>query len=96
MIYERNKPYVVPEGTRPTKIVAAAILQNGKVWIGRRHAEIIPQLIEDSGEYVTHQQGFWTDDNRFVTRTVARAIAISAGQIEMEASNTTLLSEYLW
>ena len=77
------KEYEAPTESRSTRIVAAAILQNGRVWTGRRHFELIQQVKEDGGERVSQdQQGFWTDDDRFVMRTAALTVAIMHGQIE--------------
>lgn len=94
----RNVPYVAPEDTRPTRLVAAAVLQDDHVWTGIRHGWIIPIVFEDTGKSVYQdQQGFWTDDNRFVMRTAAQGIAWRHGQISKDfPHNKTLLSEYLW
>jgi len=77
--------------------VAAAILHNGRIWTGRRHAELISQIIQEyPDDHVYHdEQGFWTDDDRFVMRTAAAAIAVRYGQLPKDF-NKTLLSEYLW
>ncbi|UCG94500.1 MAG: hypothetical protein JSW13_01710 [Candidatus Aerophobus sp.] len=99
IVYLRGVDYKAPEGTEPTKIVAAAVLQDGKVWAGRRHFELIWQIKDDGGEYVSQdQQGFWTDDGRFVRRVAAMGIARESGQVvKGETINPReLFSEDLW
>lgn len=98
MIELRNEKYIDPEGTRPTKLVAAAILQDGRIWTGARHGNLIPQVIEDGGTRVTQdQQGFLTDDNRFVRRAAGMAIAIRYGQVvQGKTISRDLTSEDLW
>ena len=94
--HKRNEEYTPPSGSRPTRIVAAAVLQDGRVWTGERHGFIIPIVWTDTGKRVDQdQQGFWTDDGRFVTRTAARAIACRYGQLRTDFDKV-LLSEHLW
>jgi len=98
-IEKRNEPYEQPTGSEPTRIVAAAILQNGRVWTGKRHGLIIPIVFKDTGEKVTQdQQGFWTDDNRFVRRVAAMTIALEHGQVVKgkTINSRDLFSEDLW
>lgn len=94
----RNVPYTRPQDTRPTRIVRAAVLQDGHVWTGWRHYQLIHQIIKDTHKTVTQDmQGFWTDDNRFVRRVAAGPIAWKAGQLSDDyPHDKTLLSEYLW
>lgn len=82
----RNAPYTPPGAfVRPTRIVAACVLQDGRIWTGRRHAEIIPVVYKDTGKSVIQdEQGFWTDTGHFASRTAARAIAVRYGQISRE------------
>lgn len=66
------------------KIAAAAILERGRVWTGTRHHLIIRDIVEARGKeegYVSGEQGFVTDDGRFVEREEAAKIAFEAGQI---------------
>lgn len=66
------------------KIAAAAILERGQVWTGMRHHLIMRDIVKARGEaegYVGGEQGFVTDDGRFVGREEAAAIAFAAGQI---------------
>jgi hypothetical protein len=94
---KRNEPYMKPQGTRPTKVIASAILQDGHVWTGKRHPELIKQVMQDTGKYVSQdQQGFWTDDDRFVMRTAAAALARRYGQVGEEFKRRELLSEDVW
>ena len=65
----------------------------------RRHFELIQQVILDGGEKVLRdQQGFWTDDNRFVMRPAALTVAIRNGQITEDQliNKGVLTSEDLW
>ncbi len=66
------------------KIVAAAINEQGKVWTGRRHHQIILAIVVARGPSkgaVYGEQGFLVDDGRFVSREEAAKIAFEAGQI---------------
>lgn len=66
------------------KIVEAAILEGGRVWTGKRHHLIIRAIVADLGVDVipvTGEQGFVTDDGRFVGREEAAKIAFDAGQV---------------
>jgi hypothetical protein len=95
--YLRNIPYTKPQGTIPTKLVASAVLKNGRVWTGLRHAHAMRDAWDDGVGYISQDdQGFWTDDNRFVSRKAAEGIAIKAGQLSPDFNKHTLLSEYLW
>ena len=99
MIELRNIVYNAPQGkSRPTSLVASAVLVDGKVWTGKRHHTLIQQVAEDTDGYVRQdQQGFWTDDNRFVMRLAAKTVAIRNGQIkESDMKSKTLTSEDLW
>ena len=94
---KRNEEYVHP-GTHPNpgKLIAAAVLQNGKIWTGRRHSELIYQVSTDGGEYVTsRQQGFLAENGEFIMRRGAMEIAIKNGQVEPNFKST-LTSEDLW
>lgn len=79
------------------RIVAAAINYGGKIYQGKRHAEIMRQIWEglDEAIYISQEiQGFVTDSGRFVSRTTAAKIAFAAGQIVR--SRDLLTSEDLW
>lgn len=99
MLEFRNVKYEAPEGTRPTRLVASAVLVNGYVWVGKRHSTLIQQVAEDTDGYVRQdQQGFWTDDNRFVMRKAGMAVALQHGQVKREdlINKSVLTSEDLW
>jgi hypothetical protein len=66
------------------KIIAAAILERGRVWTGIRHHLIIRDIVAELGQGaapILGEQGFVTDDGRFVEREEAAKIAFDAGQI---------------
>ena len=94
----RNTEYIRPENPNPKRVTESAILQNGKIWTGKRHFELISQIQKDGGERVSiDQQGFLTDDGLFVTRSQAWAIAIKAKQIDKSFDfKKVLTSEDLW
>jgi hypothetical protein len=78
------------------KIVAAAIQHRGKLYQGRRHAEIMVQIWDEWGlEYICQEeQGFVTDTGVFVNRFQAGQIAFDSRQTKKVKDN--LLSEDLW
>jgi len=96
----RNQLYEAPEGTKPTRLVASALLVDGYIWTGKRHFQLIRQVRADTKKKVVRDhQGFWTDDGRFVSRKAGLAIAISEGQIEGKQdliNPAVLTSEDLW
>ncbi len=66
------------------KIVAAAILHEGKPWTGLRHHLIMRDMVEKLGDSICPidgPQGFVTDDGKYVDRITAAKIAFAAGQI---------------
>lgn len=79
-------------------ISAAAILQDGKVYTGKRHHLIIRDIAEQTGiRPVTGRQGFVTSNGRFVGRKQAARIALQAGQItKLKYDPEELFSEELW
>ena len=80
---------------KPLTVVAAAVQKNGKLWQGKRHADIIPVVFGETGERVTQaEQGFMLSDGRFVNRFQAGAVAYRSGQTKVR--HETLLSEYVW
>jgi len=100
IVKKRNEAYTPPEGTEPTMIVAAAILHDGQIWTGSRHSDLIYQAVRDNPDMdpfrvSQDEQGFLTDDGRFVSRTAAKVIAVKAGQISPD-DDRALLSEHLW
>ena len=94
-----GEPYERPEGTKPTMIIAASILQDGRVWTGRRHGDMTRRVKDSTGNTVRRdEQGFWTDDQRHIMRKAAEAIARGNGQIAKDAKlkGNFLSSEDLW
>ena len=64
-------------------IVAAAIRQGGRIWTGRRHAEIIWAMVDEGlPTPIKGEQGFTDDTGAFLDRHAAGEHAISCGQIE--------------
>ena len=94
----RRGPYAQPKG-KPGQIVEAAILQDGEIWTGRRHHEIIREINKETGiRPVTGEQGFWTDNGFWLRRPAAMAVAIQNGQVERGKTThkRDLFSEDLW
>ena len=80
------------------RIAQAAILQNGRIFTGRRHCEIIRDIVRELEiPHVNGAQGFTTDTGVFVDREEAARIALACGQIkELTFSTKRLFSEELW
>lgn len=80
------------------RITAAAIVQDGQMFTGRRHHEIISMIVRHMGiRPVTGKQGFVTNEGRFVDRKEAARIALEAGQVkELKSGSGELFSEDLW
>lgn len=78
-------------------IKCAAVKQDGKMWTGRNHAEIIFAMHKQGCPRVTSaQQGFVTEAGEFLSRKEAYERAIACEQIvDMPGSNRTLISEDL-
>lgn len=76
------------------RIKAAAIVHNGRVWTGRRHHLIMRRIVDELGPEVAPvngEQGFVTDEGRFVGREEAARIAFESGQMDRQVR--TLFSE---
>ncbi len=76
---------------------------DGKIWTGRRHGNVIHQIISEGHvKVVTHDeftQGFITYDGRFVDRHEAFEIALVCNQLlnpEDPWAAPTLMSEDLY
>ncbi len=63
------------------KIASAAILENGKVFVGKNHASIVHAIFEETHKRVRGKQWFVTEDGKFVTREEAAKIALASKQI---------------
>lgn len=81
-----------------TTLVDAAIrYPGGRTYTGKRHAICIAKA-KKTGTHLRRdkfEQGFITDEHKFVNRDEAKAIAILSGQIS-EDHTGTLYSEDLW
>jgi hypothetical protein len=86
--------------SEPLKVVAAAILKNGKVYTlppPARHHTIIQQIFDETSEKTRScdDQGFLLSDGRFVLRPAALQVARKAGQVT-DIIGSVLTSEDLW
>jgi hypothetical protein len=83
-------------------ISAAAIRLDGRVYTGRRHADIFhANAVLRNGVIVSSiaggEQGFVTDKGLFLDRELAAKHALECGQIRrLKYSKTELFSEDLW
>lgn len=94
-----KEPSTVPDPSKQKeRIVAAAILQDGVVYTGTRHAFIIRDIVLMTGtKPITGQQGFVTSTGQFVSREIAGEIAMRSGQVtHLKYQRTQLFSEELW
>ena len=83
----------------PERITDAAMMYKGKMFTGRRHYEIIRDIVNECKvKRAKGEQGFVTDKGRFVDRSEALKIAISSGQVEegKTINRRHLFSEDLW
>lgn len=80
------------------KIKESAILQNGVVYTGRRHHDVIRLITTTTGiRPVNGEQGFVTEDGTFVNREEAAKIALESGQItKLKYNSKELFSEDLY
>lgn len=85
------------------KIKEAAILdtKTGSVYTGRRHGDIMKDMVELYGiqppvDAQNFEQGFITNDNEFLDRHAAGRVAIAAGQIPALKWPPLLYSEDLY
>lgn len=78
------------------RIASAAIWQDGKVYTGKNHAELISEIYSTINRRVDAVQGFVTECGAFVDREMALEIARAAGQVvRKHGSPTELYSEDL-
>jgi hypothetical protein len=79
----------------PIKI--AACKEGDRVWTGKRHGDIILQMIKDGCKRVSSsQQGFVTEAGEFLNREEAYERAILCGQIKEDGGTRTLVLEMLY
>jgi hypothetical protein len=80
-------------------VIKSAILYNNRVYAGKRHGDIIPVIINETGVNCVNgeQQGFITSSGRFVNRREAAKIALESGQIrKLRFHEDELFSEDLY
>lgn len=65
-------------------ITHAAILHKGQIWTGRRHFQIIRDILQTGVSKVSSDspQGFLTSTGQFVDREEAAQIAFLSGQLQ--------------
>ena len=80
------------------KIEQAAILQDGIIYTGKRHNEIIKDMVNNYGlpKPITGEEGFVNELGEFVDRLTAAKIALESGQIERLDRPPDLYSEDLY
>lgn len=81
------------------KIVASAIRYNGVIYTGRRHHNIIYDMVHKyliRKPTIDNEQGFVLEDGTYVDRIEGARIAIESGQIEKLQWPPNLYSEDLW
>lgn len=76
-------------------IVNSAILKDGVIYTGRRHCDIFNSAVP-LGSLKGGEQGFITDEGKFVDRIEGARIAIECGQIIKLQWKPNLYSEDLW
>ena len=80
-------------------IVRAAIIRDGKIYEGRRHYDIIKDMVYNHGckpPIRQNEQGFVDNDGNFVNRIEAATIALENGQVEKLTAPPLLYSEDLY
>lgn len=82
-------------------VAAAAIRQNGVIYTGVHHHQIIHQIVTVTGiKPCTGEQGFIDDKGNFLTREQAAQLALKSGQLKQPRypndPNPQLFSEDLW
>lgn len=113
IVYLRNVPYDRNNHLteRPTRIVSASIVYKSRIWAGRRHCDLIQQIVADlnvnpdgrptdsDGDIIIvtqDMQGFLCDTGLHTARIPALSICLRYGQLPRDFKHKILLSEYLW
>ncbi len=81
------------------KIVASAIRYNGIVYTGRRHHNIIYEMVTKyliRKPTIDNEQGFVDEKGNYLTRLEGAHLALTSGQIEKLSWPPNLYSEDLW
>lgn len=86
---------------KPNMLIASAIKYDGKIFLGRGHSAIIGQIIvkyrNSKLKIAPQDQGFYTDDNRFLSREDACKHAIECNQVQKDnICSSVFTSEELW
>lgn len=88
---------------KQTTIIAAGVRLPDGVTLSlpppARHHDVLRQAFADGYDRAAcllAEQGFFTNDNEFVSREAALAIAIAADQCIRRTSDTMLFSEDVW
>jgi len=81
-------------------IIAGAIKFNNKIYLGRGHSDIIFNIrikYKDCKLKILPQdQGFYTNDKRFLSREEALEHAIECKQVKRESVYSVFTSEDIW
>lgn len=79
-------------------IIASAILWEDKIYTGKRHCNIISDMVTKHGikPPIKGKQGFIDENGNFLDRKTAAKIAIETKQIEKLNWPPLLYSEDLW
>ena len=80
------------------QIEKAAIRQNGNIYTGKRHSEIIKDMVNNYGlpKPITGEQGFINELGEFFNRLAAAKITLESGQIKELQNPPYLYSEDLY
>ena len=84
------------------KLVASAVVHQGKVFTGRRHSDAISKAILETGVGpVCGCQGFVNEEGTFYDRHTAALMAEAGGQLKpgislMPYTGKVLMSDDLW
>jgi hypothetical protein len=90
-------PPVAETPREPERIAAAAVRQDGVVYTGAHHHQIIRYVFALTGRTVTGEQGFVTSGNRYVDREEAGRIALASRMVKaLKFHERDLFSEELW
>ena len=80
-------------------IVQAAVRFEGQIYTGRRHVDVLRNMITVHRIRTAvreGEQGFVNDNNEFLTRTEAAKEALACGQIDKLPIGGELISDQLW
>lgn len=79
------------------KIICSAIRDKDKnIWIGKRHSDCLWLMSKFGVDDLDGEEGFLTNDKKFVNRNEAKKIAVKAKQTIRNLEKHRLFSEDLW